>query len=92
MEVYQRDIAFSRLSRNEILNLLTRRMWTSLSRLNPANWRKAQKAPVITVSGRVYPVDVGIVSDAGKALTALCAAWRGTPRTRPCLTSIAAWR
>jgi acetolactate synthase-1/2/3 large subunit len=42
--------------------------------------------------GRVYPVDVGIVSDAGKALAALDKAWKGTPRTAPWLASIDGWR
>jgi acetolactate synthase-1/2/3 large subunit len=69
--------------------------------LNTAGWSfynfgKSQKLIHIDIDpgeiGRVYPVDVGIVSDAGKALTALCAAWRGEPKTRPWLTSIAAWR
>ena len=31
-----RDLAFSRLSRNELLNLLTRRVWNSLQRRRPA--------------------------------------------------------
>jgi hypothetical protein len=30
-----RDIAFSRLSRTELLNLLIRRLWNSMTRLNP---------------------------------------------------------
>jgi hypothetical protein len=34
------DIAFSGLSRNDVLNLLTRRLWNSIIRLNPARWRR----------------------------------------------------
>ena len=36
-----RDLAFSRLSRGEILNLLTRRMWNSIIRLRPAAWKRS---------------------------------------------------
>ncbi len=71
--------------------------------LNTAGWSfydfgKSQKLVHIDIDpgelGRVYPVDVGIVSDAGKALAALAAAWpkARTPRTKPWLSSIAAWR
>ena len=35
-----RDIAFNRLSRNELTNLLTRRLWTSLKKLNPIRRRR----------------------------------------------------
>jgi hypothetical protein len=34
-----RDIAFSRLSRDELTNLLTRKLWTFLKRWNPVRWR-----------------------------------------------------
>ncbi len=34
-----RDIAFTRLSRSEVVNLLTRRLWNSIIRLNPIRWR-----------------------------------------------------
>jgi hypothetical protein len=34
-----RDIAFSRLSRKDLLNLLTRRLWNSVLRHNPARWK-----------------------------------------------------
>jgi hypothetical protein len=36
-----RDLAFSRLSRGELLNLLTRRMWNSIIRLKPAGWKRS---------------------------------------------------
>jgi len=69
--------------------------------LNTAGWSfynfgKSQKLVHIDIDpgeiGRVYPVDVGIVSDAGKALAALDKAWKGTPRTAPWLASIDGWR
>jgi hypothetical protein len=42
-----RDIAFRGLSRKELLNLLTRRLWVSLRWMNPGNWRlrKATSPP-----------------------------------------------
>ena len=40
-----RDIAFSHLSRGDILNLLTRRMWNAIVRLKPAR-RKRSDASV----------------------------------------------
>lgn len=73
--------------------------------LNTAGWSfytfgKGQKLVHVDIDpcelGRVYPVDVGIVSDAGKFLAALNETWksRGAPpgRTRAWLESIAAWR
>ena len=36
-----RDLGFSRLSRSETLNLLTRRMWNSIIRLKPAGWKRS---------------------------------------------------
>lgn len=69
--------------------------------LNTAGWSfynfgKTQKLIHIDIDpgeiGRVYPVDVGIVSDARKALAALTAAWRGKPKTSSWLASIAGWR
>jgi len=69
--------------------------------LNTAGWSfydfgKTQKLIHVDIDpgeiGRVYPVDVGIVSDAGKALTALAAAVRSTPKTASWLKSIAGWR
>ena len=38
-----RDLAFSRLSRDELLNLLTRRMWNSIVRLNPPGWKRSSQ-------------------------------------------------
>ncbi len=35
-----RDIAFSRLSRYELLNLLTRRVWNAIRHGNPMRWRR----------------------------------------------------
>lgn len=35
-----RDIAFSRLSKKELLNLAVRRLWGALKRANPARWRR----------------------------------------------------
>jgi hypothetical protein len=43
-----RDLAFSRLSRNELLNLLTRRMWNSIIRMNLAGWKRS-------IQPRSYP-------------------------------------
>ena len=69
--------------------------------LNTAGWSfynfgKSQKLIHIDIDpgeiGRVYPVDIGIVSDAGKALTALGGALKGAPRTSAWLASIASWR
>jgi len=39
-----RDLAFSHLSRSDLLNLLTRRMWNGIVRLNPARWRGQRSA------------------------------------------------
>jgi hypothetical protein len=39
-----RDIAIRRLSRDEITNLLTRKLWTFLKRLNPVRWRGQRNA------------------------------------------------
>jgi hypothetical protein len=39
-----RDIAFSRLSRDEVTNLLTRKLWTFLKGLNPVRWRSRNGA------------------------------------------------
>ena len=73
--------------------------------LNTAGWSfytfgKGQKLVHVDIDpgelGRVYPVDVGIVSDAGTFLAALNETWksRGVPpgRTRAWLESMAAWR
>ena len=35
------NLAFSRLSRGELLNLLTRRMWNSIIRLKTAGWKRS---------------------------------------------------
>ena len=46
-----RDLAFSRLSRNELLNLLTRRMWNSLRRSGPAGrGRQRRREPGMEVA------------------------------------------
>jgi Popeye-like protein len=39
-----RDIAIRRLSRDEITNLLTRKLWTFLKKLNPVRWRGQRNA------------------------------------------------
>ncbi len=38
------DLAFSRLSRGELLNLLTRRMWNSIIRRKPTGWTRSTQA------------------------------------------------
>lgn len=44
-EIAFRDIAFSRLSRNELINLLSRRVWQSIKSMRP-KWRaRARMAP-----------------------------------------------
>jgi acetolactate synthase-1/2/3 large subunit len=73
--------------------------------LNTAGWSfynfgKGQKLVHIDIDpgeiGRVYPVDIGIVSDAGKALVAFNQEWRrkklARPATGPWLKAIAGWR
>jgi hypothetical protein len=46
-ERVMRDVAFRGLPRCELVNLLTRRLWAHLRRVNPANWRfrRAASAP-----------------------------------------------
>ena len=51
-----RDIAFCRLSRTELVNLLTRRLWNFIKRRNPLRWSRAGRQ-----SWRAIPTDPGVV-------------------------------
>ena len=72
-----RDLAFSRLSRTELLNLLTRRFWNSLKRRRPARWWRRRRGDRTGIPGDQRWSSRRL----GEGMT--YASMRGTSRRRP---------